>query len=144
MDHCEILICTKYSVLDNKGWVATVSILTPLFLLFIAFQYITYRRNLRRYRRDIQQLKKELAGKERDKKELEEKLAHTEQGKLVYQDILVFEIIEEELYFDNLSFFGVTSSIILLLISETESVDEVLTKQFCYQNTLLFLAEVII
>ena len=141
MDHCEILICTKYSVLDNKGWVATVSILTPLFLLFIAFQYITYRRNLRRYRRDIQQLKKELAGKERDKKELEEKLAHTEQGKLVYQDILVFEIIEEELY---LSYFGVTSSIILLLISETESVDEVLTKQFCYQNTLLFLAEVII
>ena len=83
------LICLEYSFLDCKRLKATVSILAVLFPLFIAFMYyFVYRRNKKQSNLKIQDLETELAGKERDKRELEEKLAHTEQGKFVYQDIL--------------------------------------------------------
>ena len=83
------LICLEYSFLDCKRLKATVSILAVLFPLFIAFMYyFVYRRNKKQSNLKIQHLETELAGKELDKRELEEKLAHTEQGKFVYQDIL--------------------------------------------------------
>ena len=83
------LICLEYSFLDCKRLKATVSILAVLFPLFIAFMYyFVYRRNKKQSNLKIQHLENELAGKELDKRELEEKLAHTEQGKFVYQDIL--------------------------------------------------------
>ena len=50
--------------------------------------YFVYRRNKKQSNLKIQHLETELAGKERDMRELEENLAHTEQGKFVYQDIL--------------------------------------------------------
>ena len=83
------LICLEYSFLDCKRLKATVSILAVLFPLFIAFMYyFVYRRNKKQSNLKIQDLETELAGKECDKRKLEEKLAHTEQGKFVYQDIL--------------------------------------------------------
>ena len=83
------LTCLEYSVLDCKGLKATVSILAVLFPLFIAFMYyFVYRRNKKQSNLKIQHLETELAGNERDQRELEENLAHTEQGKFVYQDIL--------------------------------------------------------
>ena len=87
MDPCEVSICLKYPVLDNKGWLAAVSVLAVLVPLFVAFMCIIYWRNKKHKDSKIKQLKKELAGKERDKKELEEKLAHKEQGKFTYHDI---------------------------------------------------------
>ena len=83
------LICLEYSFLDCKRLKATVSILAVLFPLFIAFMYyFVYRRNKKQSNLKIQHLETELADKERDMRELEENLAHTEQGKFVYQDIL--------------------------------------------------------
>ena len=83
------LICLEYSFLDCKRLKATVSILAVLFQLFIAFMYyFVYRRNKKQSNLKIQHLETGLAGKELDKRKLEEKLAHTEQGKFVYQDIL--------------------------------------------------------
>ena len=70
---------------------ATVSVLAVLFLLFIAFIYFIYRRNKKQSDLKIQQLETELVAKERRKKELEEKLAHKEQGKFTYQDALFFD-----------------------------------------------------
>ena len=84
VDSCEILICLKYHVLDNKGWVATVSTLTVFFLLFMSFMCFKYLRNKKQNDLKIKQLEGELAGKERCKKELEKKLAQKEQGKFIY------------------------------------------------------------
>ena len=88
MGLCQILIYLEYFILDYKGLKATVSVLAVLFLLFIAFIYFIYRRNKKQSDLKIQQLETELVGKERREKELEEKLAHKEQGKFIYQDTL--------------------------------------------------------
>ena len=88
MGICLILIFLEYSILDYKGLKAIVSVLAVLFLLFIAFMYFIYGRNKKQSDLKIQQLEKELVGKERRKKELEEKLAHKEQGKFTYEDAL--------------------------------------------------------
>ena len=88
MGPCEINMF-MLAISDCKGLKATVSILAVLFPLFIAFMYyFVYRRNKKQSNLKIQHLETELAGKERDQRELEENLAHTEQGKFVYQDIL--------------------------------------------------------
>ena len=77
------------AISDCKGLKATVSILAVLFPLFIAFMYyFVYWRNKKQSNLKIQHLETELVGKERGKKESEEKLAQKEQGKFIYQDIL--------------------------------------------------------
>ena len=87
MGPCEINMF-MLAILDCKGLKATVSILAVLFPLFIAVMYFVYRRNKKQNNSKIQHLETELAGKERGKKESEEKLAQQEQGNFIYQDIL--------------------------------------------------------
>lgn len=87
MGPCEINMF-MLAISDCKGLKATVSILAVLFPLFIAVMYFVYRRNKKQNNSKIQHLETELVGKERGKKESEEKLAQKEQGKFIYQDIL--------------------------------------------------------
>ena len=86
--------------MDYKGLKLTVSNSAVLFLVFIAFMYFIYQCNKKQSDFKIQQLETELDGKERRKKELEEKLGHKEQSKCIYQDILLSDnLVPLHVYF---------------------------------------------
>lgn len=108
MNPFEILIFLKYHILDNKGWVVTVSTLTVFFLLLMAFMCFKYWRDKKQKDSKIKQLEIELASKERGKKELEKQLAQKNKGKFIYEDLLFFERTKKETYFDKLPYFSTT------------------------------------
>lgn len=108
MNPFEILIFLKYHILDNKGWVVTVSTLTVFFLLLMAFMCFKYWRDQKQKDSEIKQLEIELASKERGKKELEKQLAQKNKAKFIYEDLLFFERTEKETYFDKLPYFSTT------------------------------------
>ena len=106
MNPFEILIFLKYHILDNKGWVVTVSTLTVFFLLLMAFMCFKYWRDMKQKDSKIKQLEIKIASKERGKKKLEKQLAQKNKGKFIYEDLLFFERTEKETYFDKLPYFS--------------------------------------